>query len=312
MLEPAPFFAEVADAPDGAEAYWATCEDGVRIRLGWFPKQDARGTVLLFPGRTEYIEKYGRAARDLAKRGYSTLCIDWRGQGIADRLLPNRLAGHVGAFADYQLDVAMALAAADHLGAPGSRYLIAHSMGGGIGLRALHEGLPVKAAAFSGPMWGIQMHYPLRVLAWGLSSLAIPLGMGRLFPPATQGPHTMVNDPFEGNLLTRDRDMYAYMIAQLKAHPDLGLGGPTLQWVNLALKETRALASMSPPDLPTVTFLGTDEKIVDPARIHSLMSRWRGGKLEMVQDGEHEVMMEVPASRQAFFDSACALFDNRA
>ena len=53
---PAPLFDDVRAGPDTGAAYWATTSDGVRVRLGVWPKADARGTVLLFPGRTEYIE----------------------------------------------------------------------------------------------------------------------------------------------------------------------------------------------------------------------------------------------------------------
>ena len=83
-LAPAPFHADLAEGPAGARAHWVHTSDGLRIRLGHFPAEEPRGTVLLFPGRTEYIEKYGRTASDLAAGGYDTLCIDWRGQGLAD------------------------------------------------------------------------------------------------------------------------------------------------------------------------------------------------------------------------------------
>ena len=105
-LEPAPFHADLAEGPAGARAHWVHTSDGLRIRLGHFPAEEPRGTVLLFPGRTEYIEKYGRTASDLAAGGYDTLCIDWRGQGLADRLLEDVRTGHVHVFEDYQRDVA--------------------------------------------------------------------------------------------------------------------------------------------------------------------------------------------------------------
>ena len=77
-METAPFFAEIADAPEGGRAHWLVAEDGVRIRIGHWVPADAAGTVLLFPGRTEYIEKYGRAARDFATRGFAMAAVDWR------------------------------------------------------------------------------------------------------------------------------------------------------------------------------------------------------------------------------------------
>ena len=183
MPEPAPYFADLADGPADAAAYWLTTSDGVRIRVGSWNHGSGTGTVLLFPGRSEYVEKYGRAATDLAARGFATVTVDWRGQGLADRLSPNAALGHVDRFGDYQADVD---ALTDHvrwLGLPEPFYLLGHSMGGCIGLRALHAGLPVAAAAFTAPMWGIQMAPAIRPAAWTLSAVARPLRFGHVFAP---------------------------------------------------------------------------------------------------------------------------------
>ena len=83
-MESAPLFAEIADGPDGGEAWWLTADDGVRIRVGAWAKDAPKGTVLLFPGRTEYIEKYGRTAAHLARRGYATRWLP--GQGLPQGL----------------------------------------------------------------------------------------------------------------------------------------------------------------------------------------------------------------------------------
>ena len=68
-LTAAPLFTDVSPAPLEGAAYWTHAADGVRIRLGVFQPDEAKGTVLLFPGRTEYVEKYAPAAGDLAQRG---------------------------------------------------------------------------------------------------------------------------------------------------------------------------------------------------------------------------------------------------
>ena len=61
----APFFADLADGPPGGRAVWLRTEDGVRIRVGLW-RGGEKGTVVLLPGRTEYIEKYGRAGLRVA------------------------------------------------------------------------------------------------------------------------------------------------------------------------------------------------------------------------------------------------------
>ena len=227
---PAPFFDDIAEAPEGTRCVWLNTRDGIRIRAAHWPG-GARGTVLIFPGRSEYIEKYGPAAGDLAARGYATATVDWRGQGLADRLLADRALGHVGAFCDYQKDVAALFDFAGAENLPRPWYVIAHSMGGCIALRALHDGLPVRAVAFSAPMWGIRMMPVLRPVARAVSTLAACIGMADRLVPGTSAQTYVLETPFEENVLTRDADMYAFMRRQQGEHPELAIGGPTLRWM---------------------------------------------------------------------------------
>lgn len=307
-METAPFYAEVAEAPEGTTCVWLTTSDGVRIRAAYW-RGGARGTVLLFPGRTEYIEKYGPAAADLGARGYAMATIDWRGQGIADRLLEERAPGHVDAFSDYQRDVAALVTFLKAERLPEPWFLIGHSMGGCIGLRSLHQGLPVRAVTFSAPMWGIKVRALLRPLAWATTTLGPMLGLGDRLVPSTSPMTYVLEAEFEGNFLTRDRAMYEFMQRQLTAHPDLAIGGPTLIWLREALRETQDLRGMASPPLPCLTVLGLAEQIVDIPAIHDRMRRWPGAEFDLVVDAEHELMMEGPAIRDRFYDKAAALFD---
>lgn len=306
-MNSAPFFAEIANGPTQVSAHWLTAADEVRIRIAVWP-EGTKGTVLIFPGRSEYVEKYAPAAADLNARGYAVVAIDWRGQGLADRLLANPLIGHVGRFGDYQLDVKAVLEGLDALNLPKPHYLLAHSMGGAIGLRALIEGLDVKAAVFSAPMWGILIKPVLKPLAVTISTVASRLGLGGKLVPGT-GTKTYVSTAsFEDNLLTTDAEMFAQLRHQIDAHPELSLAGPSLQWLYEALKETQALASIPSPDIPTLTAIGNNERIIDTASVHDRMGRWAGGVLTTFKQAEHEIMMERPATRRRFFDQAAALF----
>jgi len=312
-MENAPFYDEVADGPKEGAAYWTTTSDGVRIRLGYWAAHEKgapKGTVFLFPGRTEYIEKYGRTANDLGARGYGTFVIDWRGQGLADRLLDDARIGHVQEYADYQKDVAAMVDMANELDLPRPWFLIAHSMGGAIGLRSLIDGLPVQAAAFSAPMWGIGLAASARPAAWALSWGGSKVGLGHKVSPGTSLDSYVMVEPFKDNKLTTDADMYKYMQGQTGAHPELALGGPSLRWVNRSLTETRDLAALPSPSIPTLTFLGSDERIVDTARIHQRMRRWPSGKLEIVKTAQHEVLMETAQIRGQVFDQTVALFNH--
>jgi lysophospholipase len=307
-LTAAPFYADICPVGDNAVAYWAMTSDEKRIRLAVWAKDAVRGTVLLFPGRTEYVEKYAASAVDLEQRGYCTIAVDWRGQGLADRLVDNPMVGHVDRFEDYQLDVAAIISAAKELDLPKPYYLIGHSMGGAIGLRALMENLPVKAVAFSAPMWGIHLAPHMRPLAWALGNLMPMLGHGDKNPPGTTLDSYVVSAPFEDNMLTTDQPMFDMMTDQVAKYAALGLGGPSYTWLRESLSETKSLAAKAAPNTPAITFLGTGERIVRTNSIHERMRTWANGSLRMVEGAEHEVLMEKPAIRKEAFDEIAELF----
>lgn len=304
----APLNFQLADGPEGGQAWWAQTSDDVRIRLAYWPGGSA-GTVFLLPGRTEYIEKYGRTARDFVERGYGVLCIDWRGQGLADRVHPDPMMGHVEKFSDYQADLHVLIEKAREKGLPEPYFMVAHSMGGCIGLRALHNHPDLfKAVVFSGPMWGILMEGIRKPVGWMTSTFAHFGGLGNLRTPATSGETYVLTSDFKGNVLTSDREMWDYMARQTREISGVGLGGPSLNWLYEALHETLALQKMPTPDLPALTFMGSNERIVMQSSIQKMMQRWPNGRLEVVPGAEHEVMMEGVDTRRAFADAANALF----
>ena len=80
--------------------------DGAELRFArWAPPAGRKGTVCVFTGRTEQIEKYFETVRDLRERGFAVAMIDWRGQGHSSRRLRDPRKGYVRDFADFEVDV---------------------------------------------------------------------------------------------------------------------------------------------------------------------------------------------------------------
>ena len=305
----APYYSEICAGPETGYALWRKASDGVRLRIGLWPKENAKATLLIFTGRTEYIEKYAHVAADFNAAGYAVATLDWRGQGLSDRLIDNKYRGHVGSFLDYQKDVDVLLETVAAEGLPAPVAILAHSMGGCIGLRSLIEGLPVKGAIFSAPMWDILMSPALRPVAWTLSRAARMIGAGTTLAPGTTERAFVLNDPFEDNTLTRDPKMWAMMGHQVKTKPDLELGGPSLDWLREALDECKAIMRAPAPKVSTLTFLGDNERIVDAPSVHKKMGNWPSGTLRMVDNSEHEVFMEVPETRATLTAEAIAFLE---
>lgn len=306
-MDRAPYYADVANGPDGASPVWLTAPDGLRLRaVTWSPADARRGTVLLFQGRTEYIEKYSDAARELALRGFATAAIDWRGQGLSQRPGEGVQIGHVKDFNEFQIDVDILLELCTALDLPRPWSVLAHSMGGLIALRGLPRRRELHRAAFSAPMWGLPLPPHRRLLGWGVSTAGVLLGLGEHAAPGARSIADPAAAAFEDNLLTSDPEVFAWIKRQVAAHPDLALGGPSLGWVWAAFREMHHLARQAAPRVPCLTFLGSEEAIVSADAIHVRMGSWPDSRLEMVEGARHEVLMEGPEVRARVYDAIAA------
>jgi lysophospholipase len=300
LMEHAPFHSEVAEGPADGTAYWTHADDKIRLRVGlWKTEKASRGTVLMFPGRSEYIENYGRTAVELGNLGLATFAIDWRGHGLSDRLSKDPMIGHVVRFSDYQKDVRAMIKAAEDLALPKPWYLIGHSMGACIGLRAVINGLPVAACAFTSPMWDIKMSSFERGAAWPLSWAAQALGKGDIYVPGVKRQTYVLSSSFEGNKMTHDPDMYQYWVNQAQTLPDLPTAGPSMGWLFEALKECRSLSKISSPDVPCIVFCADKDEDINIGAIQGRMKGWPRGRCELFQNSKHELFLETPDIRKS-------------
>jgi lysophospholipase len=292
-METAPLYEDVAEAPEGGRAFYVRTPDGTRIRFALWGG-GTKGLAVVMPGRTECLEKYGRVAGKLLARGYAVAIIDWRGQGLSDRLNDSTDIGHVAHFEEYQTDLNAVLAHPEVLAINGPRTLFAHSMGGCIGLRALLTSDTFSAAVFSAPMWGLHLPGPNKLLAPLLAKAGMALGMGQKTLIGQPKGFYLTRDPFEGNNLTHDREHWDYMREQVVKYPALGLGAPSFNWLKAAFDEFKYFDRSPMPNVPALVFVGGDESIVSPAAIHRQIRRFANGKLVEIEGARHEIWMETP------------------
>lgn len=306
-VEDAPFYADLADGPENFRAVWRNTSDGVRLRMVWWPSDGTLGTIMLFQGRTEYTEKYGRIAREFTDAGFDVVTVDWRGQGMSDRVADDPHLGHVSQFLDYQTDVAalVELVVEAELSQPW--FLIGHSMGGCIGLRSLTAGLNVQKSVFSAPMWGIQLPAPVRPLPHIVPPVARVLRMQNRLAPGARPTNYVAETGFADNLLTNDIEAFEWLAKHAEVQ-EFALGGPSVQWMGEATTENKALAALPRPDVPVITFLGTQEAIVSSDAIRRIHANWPGAELRIVENAKHEVMMEADPARRRFIDETLEFF----
>lgn len=310
---PALFFLPGEPAPADAHVLHVTAAGGVRLRVALFPATVPvpRGTVLLAQGRAEYIEKYLETIADLRRRGFAVVTFDWRGQGGSDRLVADRVAGHVGGFSGYERDLKAVLKEIARQDLPRPVIGVAHSMGAAVMLLAARrlrgrlDRLVLSAPLIGfGPAYGIVARadrLPGRTAAF-LIDLVAGIGFSGRMLPGHSHPHDGTA-PFAGNLVTSDAGRFARAIAQERARPDLMIGRPTFGWVRAALVAMEHLARPGAAEripMPVLIVTGGADRVVSNRAAEAFAMRVPLGATLMIPGARHELMMERDGQRGDF------------
>jgi lysophospholipase len=294
--------------PEDAVTGMLKTPDGVALRFArWPPPPGRKGTVCLFPGRAEFIEKYFETVRDLRARGFAVAMLDWRGQGGSQRLLRNPRKGYVRRFADYDIDLATFMREVVLPDCPPPVFALAHSMGATALIRAAHQGhrwfdrMVLLAPLIGLP--GLRRSLATRVIVRTMRLV----GLGGAYVPGGDA-SVMQQRPFIGNLLTSDPVRYARNVAVLEAEPQLAIGWPTVGWADAAF---RMIGTLADPAYtvkirqPMLIIAAGHDQIVSTLAIDEFSARLRTGSHLIVPGARHELLME----QDRFRGQALAAFD---
>ena len=268
------------------------------LRFGyWLAKGEARGSILLAQGRSEYIEKAYEWIGKFQARGLNVGAFDFRGQGLSQRLLENRRRGYIADFKDFQTDYDAAFVAMR--GKIGDMPLIVggHSMGGLATTRFLsRQQAQVDGAILSAPMLGLGLAAPISFLARLFSTSATALGYGERYVFGCDN-RSGADRGYTDNVLTSDPDRFAQHQAILAAHPDLVLGGTTHGWLRAAYREMASVAALPPGWLkvPVLALSAGDDTVVSNAAIERFIQRNPMATNAHLPGSRHEPFMEVEA-----------------
>ena len=293
-----------APVPDHGKAEWFSGADGATLRAAtFFPISPARGTVVLSPGRSEPIEKYFEVVEDLLARGFAVLTHDWRGQGLSARALPDRLKGHALGFKTFLADY-KALLDTFETRMPKPWIAMAHSMGGCLTMLALAHGeTRFSAAVLSAPMLGLNTGGVPPWFAKPLSWIMARVGLAGEYVQTAYDPLTQT---FQGDGLTHDETRYNRYQAQLRADPQIALGGMTWGWADFAisacawLRKSKGVEAISIP--VTIAAAELDNRVLNPDQ-KAIAGRIPKGRYLEVPGAFHEILIETDPRRAIFWQA---------
>jgi lysophospholipase len=289
--------------PDGVTGVLKT-SDGVLLRYArWAPPPGRKGTVCIFQGRSEYIEKYFEVVRDLRARGFAVATLDWRGQGLSQRLTRDPRKGHVRDFRQYLTDLETFVKEVVLPDCPPPIFALGHSMGASVLILSAAQGHRwFERLVLTAPMVGLKQR-PLFGHAAAVAHVMGAAGFGRAYVPGGIGT-PMATRSFVGNIVTSDPVRHARAAAVLEAEPALGVGSPTVGWVNAAYKVMSGFADPAFPSRLRQPMLllacGRDHLVSTPA-IEEFAIHLRAGSHLIVAGAMHELMMEQDYYRQQFW-----------
>ncbi|MCX7313816.1 MAG: alpha/beta hydrolase [Alphaproteobacteria bacterium] len=290
--------------PEGAVTGMLKTRDGVNIRFArWLPPPGRKGTVCLFQGRAEFIEKYFETVRELRARGFAVATIDWRGQGGSDRALSDPRKGHVGDFSEYERDIEVLMNEIVLPDCPPPIFAIAHSMGGTVMMRVARQGSRwFDRIVLSAPMLRLAGNRQSTSNRIAVRAMRL-MGMGSAYVPG--GSNSIVAaGSYVNNIATTDPVRHARTKAVLDAAPELGLGSPSVSWLNAAYRAMGAIEDASFASKvrqPLMLIAAGRDQVVSTAAIEDLAIRLRAGSHLIIAGARHEIMMEQDRYRAQFW-----------
>ncbi len=252
-------------------------------------------------GRSEFIEKYFEVIADLQQRGFAAATMDWRGQGLSERLLPVREKGHIRDFGVFRSDLRRFVDEVVRKRLPGPYVLVTHSMGGAPALQMLADGDDTYCAAvLCAPMTrlfdGLLQRIGVRLLAQAASRI----GLAR-HAIAGVKEYSMA---FEGNILTSDEKRHANFRDLQSAAPNAMIREPTYGWIRAAceamddLHRKNRFARLT---TPTLIISAEEDQLVRSSDHAWIAKQSPLIERKLIAGALHEIMMERDDLRDQYW-----------
>ncbi len=291
--------------PEGLEWGIFTTPDNAKLRWCCLKPASPWADVVIAMGFREFIEKYFELIHDLAQAGLTVWCIDWRGQGLSDgrgdnpaRAVPR----------DFKRDVTdLAAFTQRMLSKTLPRFLIAHSMGGAIGLRTVADHPTLfKAAVFSAPMIAVRAGVLPRWLARLITRIGVRLGFGSALIPGTTSIPVDQEAQVEFSRTSHDPIRCTTLHRWYLANPLLKLDGVTFGWYDTAASASVMfdnLSAFKTVNIPILIGTAGQDVFVHNAPIQKLAHTLPHATLQHFPQAKHELFNERDDIRSVWMDA---------
>jgi lysophospholipase len=269
---------------------------GKKVRFRSYIRGEGLPNIVVSPGRQEPMKKYFELVHDIPDANF--YLIDHLGQGESDRLLPDRQKGHIGHFSDYVKDFTYFMEKHVLSETKGEKlYLIAHSMGGAIATRFMDSHPDTfDRVVLSAPMYDIYTKPYPGAFARALAKILFKAGRGNSYAPG-RGPYDPEIDVVGKNEFSHSEariEMNKYLFVE----QDLGIGGPTVSWVNQSFIGTKGIQNVGKKlSMPIMLLQAELDVVVKPKKHLTFCMAAQDCELISMKGAYHEILQEKDVIR---------------
>ncbi|XQY91076.1 alpha/beta hydrolase [Metabacillus sp. HB246100] len=250
--------------------------------------EEVKGVIVIVHGAAEHHGRYKWLVEMWRLEGYHVVMGDLPGQGTT-----TRRRGHILSFDEYIKEVNLWIQEAKKFGVP--LFLLGHSMGGLVVIRALQEEhQEIKAAILSSPCLGI-LYKPNKVLEIASRGLNI-------FAPSFK-----VESNLNVTIATRNK-----AVQDIDENDSLYVTKVSVRWYRELIKAMEEAQKQAGdfPDVPILLMQGGEDKIVDKTLVKQWFNKidstekyykeWKGLYHEIFSEPERD---QVFQAAKRFFDA---------
>ncbi len=268
-----------------------TSTDGLKIQYYYAIHPEAKATIVMVHGFTEFFGKYHEVAYNFYDQGYSFFFIEQRGHGLSERKISKDYLVHVDDFSEYVSDLKSLM---DQIVLPmteNDRHLLyCHSMGGAVGTLFLEQNPGYfDAAVLSSPMLKMRFGGFPDWQAKALDKVAGALKWSKRPMPGAE-PFDETKPDFENSCsLSRARFDYQFEI-RAKNKTSYTMNSGTYGWVHAAMKATEELRKKAGViHIPVLILQAGLDDMVDNSGQDEVVKKLRHAELRHFPNAKHEI-----------------------
>ena len=267
-----------------------TAKDGKHLHYRTYWQSDAKGTIVILHGFTEFSRKYDEMIYYYLKKGYSVCIMEHRGHGDSDREIDNPCKVYIGSMDQYVEDLKEFM---DQVVLSGAKkqplYLFSHSMGGGIGTMFV-EAYPeyFDKVILNAPMLGFKTGKYSTNLAKTAGNLACMFGQGKAYVFGHGNFDGTEN--FERSVMT-SKSRYEHSVHLRQDNEQYQTSGATFQWLRAAFKGTKKALkdeNLEKITCPVLMFQAAEDVYVTEYGEYYFVNRVKQTEFVYVPNSKHE------------------------